>query len=298
MTCVDMYTDELTEKICRVYGRLKNATPLVHVVTNFVVMNQTANALLALGASPMMSWAEPDAQYLSGISDALCINTGTPVADRIEVMKQLAAMAADAGKPVVLDPVGAGAGPYRTGLAKELNEIAPTKIIKGNASEICALAGSSLACKGVESTISPEQAKQILLRHGRPDGSARQIPDGAAALFSSASALVVSGETDLVLNHKHIVQIRNGSQLMGAVTGTGCMLSAICAAFYAVAENGFDAAVAAVAVTGIAGELAGEKSAGPGFFMGHFLDALYNLEEQTISRRLKADTDPVNLNQI
>ena len=284
-----MDKDDLAEKIYDLYSRLKQKTPLVHVVTNFVVMNQTANALLALGASPMMSWAEPDAGYMSGISDALCINTGTPVQERLEVMKTLMTQAEALNKPVVLDPVGAGAGPYRTGLARELNAIAPSKIIKGNASEICALAGNIQSSKGVESTMSSEQAKKILLRHGRPADAGRTIPEGAAALLSSAAALVVSGKTDLVMGQGLVVQIHNGSELMGMVTGTGCILSAICAAFYAVEKNPVMAAVAAVAVTGIAGELAQEKASGPGFFLGHFIDTLYTLDDKTLSRCLKAD---------
>ncbi len=292
-----MKTDDLAKEIYSLFARVKQGRPLVHVVTNFVVMNQTANALLALGASPMMSWAGPDAPYLSGMSDALCINTGTPVEDRVSVMKTLMAMAGDTGKPVVLDPVGAGAGPYRTDLAKDLNTAAPTKIIKGNASEICALAGTCLPSKGVDNTVSPEQAKEILLHHGRPAAAAQEVPDRAHRLMSSASALVVSGKTDLVLGPSRLIRIFNGSELMGMVTGTGCMLSAICAAFYAVADNAVDAAAAAVAVTGIAGELAGEKTSGPGFFMGHFFDSLYALDEQTICRRLKADIHHMNQNQ-
>ncbi len=284
-----MHTDDIVKKTYGLLARLKKENPLIHVVTNFVVMNQTANALLALGASPMMSWAEPDARCMSGISDALCINTGTPVESRLAVMKTLMTMAERLKKPVVLDPVGAGAGPYRTDIARALNAIAPAKILKGNASEICALAGSMQVSKGVESTISSEQAREILLGHGRPAGSVQKVPKGAAALFASASALVVSGKSDFVMGQGQVVHIHNGSDLMGMVTGTGCMLSAICAAFYAVAENAFDAAVSAVAITGIAGELAGERAAGPGFFMGHFIDSLYSLDEQTISQRLRAD---------
>ena len=284
-----MQVHDLAENTYRLFAALRDTRPLIHVVTNFVVMNQTANALLALGASPMMSWAEQDAAYMSGVSDALCINTGTPVPERISVMKSLMSLAGDMGKPVVLDPVGAGAGPFRTDIARELCALAPAKIIRGNPSEICALAAGHSSTKGVESGISPEQARAILTGHGRPDRNADALPSGATALLGSASALVVSGQTDMVLGQGKMVSIANGSELMGSVTGTGCMLSAICTAFSAVAENGFEAAVAGVAVTGIAGELAAARVDGPGFFLPHFIDSLYALNEADIHEHLKAE---------
>jgi hydroxyethylthiazole kinase len=284
-----MQAHDLAENTYELFAALRDTRPLVHVVTNFVVMNQTANVLLALGASPMMSWADDDAEYMSGVSDALCINTGTPVTDRISVMKSLMNFAGDAGKPVVLDPVGAGAGAFRTEIARELCDLAPGKIIRGNPSEICALAADHASTKGVDSGISPEQARAILTGHGRPDRDADELPSGAVALLESASALVVSGNTDMVLGQGKMVKIANGSQLMGAVTGTGCMLSAICAAFYAVADNGFDAAVASVVVTGIAGELAAARLTGPGFFLPHFIDSLYSLTETDIHQQIKAE---------
>ncbi len=284
-----MHAHDLAENTYRLFAALRDTRPLVHVVTNFVVMNQTANVLLALGASPMMSWADDDAAYMSGVSDALCINTGTPVPDRISVMKSLMSLAGEKQKPVVLDPVGAGAGPFRTDIARELCALAPAKIIRGNPSEICALAAGDLSTKGVDSGISPEQARAILTGHGRPDRNADALPSGATELLESASALVVSGKTDMILGQGKMVKIANGSELMGAVTGTGCMLSAICTAFYAVADNGFDAAVAGVAVAGIAGELAAARVAGPGFFLPHFIDSLYALSEADIHQHLRAE---------
>ena len=284
-----MHVQELAENTYRLFAALRDTRPLIHVVTNFVVMNQTANALLALGASPMMSWEEQDAAYMSSVSDALCINTGTPVPERISVMKSLMSLAGDAEKPVVLDPVGAGAGAFRTDIARELCALAPAKIIRGNPSEICALAAGHSSTKGVESGISPQQARAILTGHGRPDRNADALPSGATALLGSASALVVSGQTDMVLGQGKMVSIANGSELMGSVTGTGCMLSAICTAFSTVAENGFEAAVAGVAVTGIAGELAAARVDGPGFFLPHFIDSLYALNEADIHEHLKAE---------
>lgn len=179
--------------------------------------------------------------------------------------------------------------------------LAPTKIIKANASEICALAGVGSMGRGVDSDIAPQRAKEILAGHGRPGVGGSVLPDQAAELLGSASVLVISGQTDVVISKNRTVEIANGSELMGAVTGTGCILSAICAAFYAVAQDdqdgqdaenaqetfdAFDAAVAAVAVTGIAGQLAGQKAKGPGFFLGHFMDSLYHLDERAICDHL------------
>ena len=292
-----MKTGELARRIYQLSGRIRKNKPLVHVVTNFVVMNQTANALLAIGASPTMSWARQDMAYMSKISDALCVNMGTPVEDRVDTMKELMVMAQELAKPVVLDPVGSGAGPYRTGIARELNALAPDKIVRGNGSEICSLTGKKLATKGVESGISLEQAREILVRHGRTDQAEDSVPTGVDVLLKSASALVISGSTDVVVGQGQMAVISNGSSLMGSVTGTGCILSALIAAFYAVADNGFEAALAAVSVAGIAGELAAEKSSGPGFFLGHFLDSLYSLDEKVIMKRLKAETKALRLSQ-
>ncbi len=288
-----MERQTLAHDIFKLCTRIRDQKPLVHVVTNFVVMNQTANALLALGASPTMSWAQADAAYMSKISDALCINMGTPVDERIKVMKILMTLAARMDKPVVLDPVGAGAGIYRTGIAKALFALAPRKIIRGNASEICSLTGTNYTTRGVDNTLDMEQARQILAGHGRAHGGGGETgtdESGWPSILVSASSLMVSGQKDMILAPGRRVILDNGTPLMNAVTGTGCMLSALAAAFYAVADNGFDAAVAASSVAAIAGELAAEKASGPGTFMPHFMDALYNLDEKTLAARLKVES--------
>ncbi len=287
---------ELSDRIFELCCAIREQRPLIHVVTNFVVMNQTANALLALGAAPTMSWAEEDLEYLSGISDGLCINMGTPTPERVDAMETLMGLAADSGKPMVLDPVGAGAGPLRTRIANRLSVPGPRKIIRGNASEICALMEKGSAPRGVDSTMDPDVAKNILISHGRT--GEKRVSDGlsdsdsrmAGLLAGKAACLLVSGETDMILDTDQRVILRNGSPLMDAVTGTGCILSAVTAAFYAVSPSPFEAAVAAAAAAGIAGELAGEKAAGPGTFLSHFMDALYALDRETLRERLRAQT--------
>jgi hydroxyethylthiazole kinase len=253
-------------------------------------MNETANALLAIGASPTMSWAGEDAPYLSKISDSLCINIGTPVKDRLDVMASLMLLAQETGKPVVLDPVGAGAGDYRTSIAKKLFAIAPHKIIRGNASEVCSLVDQNHTTRGVENNVALGDAKKILMGHGRANGETDlmvDVPSGLDSILESASCLIVSGAKDMVFDKKGQITLENGSCLMNAVTGTGCILSAITAAFYAVCADGGTAAVAACSIAGIAGELAAHKASGPGTFMAHFLDALYNMDEKMIETRLK-----------
>lgn len=280
----------LSARIYELYCRVREQRPLVHVVTNFVIMNETANALLAIGASPTMSWAREDAEYLSKISDSLCINIGTPVKDRIDVMASLMSFAQETGKPVVLDPVGSGAGDYRTGIAQKLFSIAPDKIIRGNASEVCSLVDKNHTTRGIENNVARSDAKKILMGHGRANGETDFTVDkqsGLDSILELATCLIVSGAKDMIFDKNGGITLENGSSLMNAVTGTGCILSAITAAFYAVSANGGEAAIAACSIAGIAGELAAQKAGGPGTFMAHFLDSLYNMDEKILETRLK-----------
>mgnify|MGYP000055948521 CR=1 FL=1 len=281
-----------THELCQ---KIREQRPLIHVVTNFVVMNQTANALLALGAAPTMSWAKEDLEYMSRISDGLCVNMGTPTRERVESMATLMKLAEESGKPTVLDPVGSGAGPHRTEIARRLSALAPHKIIRGNASEICSLTDKNSSTRGVDTTISPAEAKKILITHGRAgedSGSTQNqaISSKGIKTFSTmASCLLISGKEDMILGKNQTLILKNGSDLMNLVTGTGCILSAITAAFYAVSQDPFEAATTACATAGIAGELAAEKASGPGTFLSHFMDSLYTLNAKTINIRLKAE---------
>jgi len=291
---------DLADRIYDHCRAIRERRPLIHVVTNFVVMNQTANALLALGAAPTMSWAEEDLEYLSGISDGLCINMGTPTRERVAAMERLMALAAASDKPMVLDPVGAGAGPHRTRIASRLAALGPGKIIRGNASEICTLMESGSGPRGVDSTMDREAARNILITHGRAGekkeslGLSGSTSNMAGLLDMRATALLVSGEEDMVMDKSRMMSLRNGSPLMDAVTGTGCILSALTAAFYAVCPSPFEAAVSAAAAAGVAGELAGEKASGPGTFLSHFMDALYTLDRETLQKRLDAEIAPTD----
>ncbi len=257
ITCDSIFTD---------IQAIRDLSPLVHNITNFVVMNNTANALLALGASPVMAHAVPEAADMAGISGALVINIGTLSDNWIDGMFTAAEAAGKKGIPVVLDPVGAGATSYRTSTAKKLMQQCRPHIIRGNGSEIMALGSDIFSTRGVDSASTAEPALH------------------AAGLLNSryGSVVCISGETDYIIQAENTIQIRNGHAMMPKVTGLGCTASALCGAFAAINKNAATAAAHAMAVMGIAGEMAGRHATGPGSFQMHFLDALYRISEKDI----------------
>ncbi len=249
---------------------IRRVSPLVHNITNYVVMNTTANALLAIGASPVMAHAEQEVEHMVKIASSLVINIGTLSDPWIRSMLIAGQMAKEKNIPVVLDPVGAGATDYRTRTAhKIISEIHPS-IIRGNASEIMAMAGKSVKTKGVDSTSASGEALN------------------AAQVLSekSSGVICISGKYDYIVENKgcDLITIKNGHSMMQHVTGMGCTASALCGAFAAVNQDFRQAAAHAMAVMGIAGEIAGKKSQGPGSFQMNFLDALYQLDEKDIKQ--------------
>ncbi len=269
-------TKTTAENIWKAVGKIRRSAPLVHNITNYVVMNTTANALLALGASPVMAHAEEEVREMVGLAGALVVNLGTISAPWARAARIAMEEAEKRKTPVVFDPVGAGATSYRTDTYRELVTSFPPSIIRGNASEIMALAGAAAAAtKGVDST-----------------SSSRDALEAAAALAGElGGAVCVSGETDYIIGRGSKVRIENGHPLMARITGLGCAASALCGAFAAVEPDPVAAAAGAMAVLGIAGEEAAEKASGPGSFQYRLLDALHLLDEETIRRRLKAADD-------
>lgn len=252
---------------------IRGQSPVIHNITNYVVMNSTANALLALGASPVMAHAENEVKDMVGIASALVINIGTLSDPWIRAMFKAALKASEKGIPIVLDPVGAGATPYRTQMARELIEAVPPTIIRGNASEILAVISDEGKTKGVDSSAASDQALEAAW----------------ALNQSSGSVVCISGETDYIVGNGRVTKIRNGHPLMTRVTGLGCTATALCGAFAAVEKDYASATVQAMAVMGIAGELAAQKAAGPGSMQVLFLDALYSLSEDDIRRLLNVE---------
>jgi hydroxyethylthiazole kinase len=252
---------------------IRQKAPVVHNITNYVVMNSTANALLSLGASPVMAHAAEEVAEMVNIASALVINIGTLSPAWVSAMFIAAAQARKRGVPVVVDPVGAGATRYRTETARALIREAAPAVIRGNASEIMALLEEQARTKGVDSTASSESA----LEYGR------------TLALQHGTVVCISGEVDYVTDGRSVTRIRNGHPLMPRVTGLGCTASALCGAFAAVNVSPFLATAEAMAVMGIAGEIAAGSSAGPGSLQLHFLDALYRLSEEDIRQRLNVE---------
>lgn len=254
---------------------VRRSSPLVHNITNFVVMEVTANALLASGASPLMAHAPEELDDLLSIASALVLNIGTLDAGWISSMEKAGELARRHGVPVVLDPVGAGASRLRTETALRLLKSASPAVVRGNGSEIMALAphpdDGAAATRGVDSTRGSHEAERAAL-------------DIARRYHCVVS---VSGEEDMITDGNAIVLVRGGSPLMTRVTGLGCSATAVTAAHVAVASSPLVGAAAGMAVMASAGEAAAKKAQGPGTFLPLFLDALSHIDAAEASSRVR-----------
>ena len=253
---------------------IREGKPLVHQITNYVVMNETANATLALGALPVMAHAVEEVEEMASVAGALVLNIGTLSEQWIEAMLLAAKAANRAGVPVVLDPVGAGATRLRTETAKRILDEAEIAVVRGNAAEIATLAGSEAEIRGVESIGASE--------------SGAELAKSASAALGRVVAL--TGPVDHIASGERVISVANGHELLGTVTGTGCMSSAMTGCFLAVApERPLEAAAEALAAFGVAGEDAAVGAKGPGSFHVALYDALYNLEPDVLDSRVKAE---------
>jgi hydroxyethylthiazole kinase len=254
-------------------NKIRADAPLIHNITNYVVMNVTANALLAVGASPVMAHAPEEVEDMAELAKALVVNLGTLSIMWVNSMLKAGHVAKRKGIPIVLDPVGSGATKFRTESAKLLLSNTPPAVIRGNASEIRSLVLTEQCTKGVDSVHNPEETLE------------------AARFLSSNYHCVVSisGATDLIVENNSVIRIRNGHPMMTHITGMGCIATALTGAFVAVNTSYFHAAANAMALIGIAGEMAAERCNGPGSFQVSFMDALYNIHKSDIESRLKMD---------
>jgi hydroxyethylthiazole kinase len=259
-------TAELLEKI-------KTEAPLVHNITNFVVMNSSANILLALGASPVMAHSRNEVTQMAAMAGALVLNIGTLEEKWIEAMLAAAKAANAKGIPVILDPVGAGATDYRTRTARHILDQTTVAVIRGNASEVLSLAGADVATKGVDSSLAMSD----------------EMSAAAKGISGQYGCIVaISGEKDLIVDGTQVLRVANGVPLMTRVTGLGCGLSAVTGAFCSVAEGDLLTAVAAAfGYYGLCGELALQVSERPGSFFTAFVDALFAAGADEIYERLK-----------
>jgi hydroxyethylthiazole kinase len=253
---------------------LREHKPLVHQITNYVVMNETANATLALGALPVMAHAIEEVEELASVAGALVLNIGTLSKHWIEAMLLAARAANSAGAPIVLDPVGAGATKLRTETAKRILGEREIAVVRGNAAELATLAGREAEIRGVESI-------------GATDSGAELAKTAAAEL---GCVVAVTGPVDHVSDGERVVAVANGHELLGTVSGTGCMSTAITGCFLAVArERPLEAAAEALIAFGVAGEDAAQNARGPGTFHAGLYDALYNLDPETLDSRAKVE---------
>lgn len=249
---------------------IRRRSPLVLNITIFVVMNLTANALLAVGASPVMAHAPEELDEMIAPSQSLVINIGTLSREWIEAMDHAVIAAGRRRIPVVIDPVGSGATRFRTETARRLLSLASPAILRANASEVRSLAGSTGNTKGVDSV---NQSIDAI--------------DAAEWLVKEFwGAVSISGRADIILDFNGRIGVQNGSELMASVTRMGCTASALTGAFAAIHPSTFSAAAHAMALMGVAGERAAETCTNPGTFVPHFLDALDNLGEATLDSGL------------
>jgi len=250
--------------------RVREMSPLIHNITNNVVLNSSADAILAVGATQATVHNTEEARELASIASAISINLGTPSGLWAECARTAIAVAVEQAKPWVLDPVAVGLLPYRTDLAHECLAAGPT-VVKGNASEIMAFAGEDAKTHGADSMHDTEQAAAAAVRLAADSGT----------------IVAATGAVDLITDGKRTVRIANGNPLMPATVGTGCMLTPVIAAFVAVTNDAFSATVAAIAAMGIAGELAAEKAEGPGTLRPLLIDALYGLNSETLTAKIR-----------
>ncbi|WP_348789311.1 hydroxyethylthiazole kinase [Leifsonia sp. NPDC080035] len=260
--------ENLTDTTIETWQAVRAAGPLVQCLTNAVTTNFTANVLLALGAAPAMVDIPGEAGPFAAVASGVLINLGTPAAEQREAMLEAARAAGAAGTPWVLDPVAIGVLPVRTRLAGDLRALRPD-VVRGNASEILALDGSGAGGRGVDAADAVDDA----------------VAAGQRVARASGGVVAVSGRIDAVTDGERVVRLGNGHELLTKVTGAGCALGAVMAAFAGVAEDRLAATIAAITVYNVAAERAAERSAGPGSFAVAFLDALAGLDADTLRAR-------------
>ncbi len=267
----NVFDQELAQKAAINLKLLRETKPLIHSITNFVVMNTTANTLLACGASPVMAHAQEEVEEMVSFSGALVLNIGTLTPYWIDSMLKAGKRANELDTPIILDPVGSGATQLRTDSAKRLIEEISIRVVRGNASEVLSLAREGSRTKGVDSIHSVDDAADAALTLSR----------------ELDTTLAITGVVDLITDGSAIHRVSNGHELMGYVTGTGCAATVIIGAFLAVDNNPLTATTTALAYYGLAGEKAAIKNQAPGSFQVGLLDALYSIDENELKAGAK-----------
>ncbi len=262
----------LSEKVAEVLERIRQEKPLLHHITNFVVMNDTANVTLHVGALPVMAHAKEEVADMVGMAGALVLNPGTLTPRWVDSMIVAGRKANRLSIPIVLDPVGAGATPLRTESNLRLLGELKIAIVRGNSGEIGALTGLGGVVKGVESVVEVEDpiavAKALAQKYGL--------------------TVAITGARDIISDRERVMAVDNGHPMLKTITGTGCMATTMIAAFAAVEEDYLLAAAGGLVSFGLAAEIAARQAKGPGSFKVALFDALYNLSKQQIVEGAKA----------
>ncbi|MBC8061617.1 MAG: hydroxyethylthiazole kinase [Clostridiaceae bacterium] len=267
---------EINEKIVGFLSEVKKMKPLVHNITNYVTTNDCANIILAIGGSPVMADAIEEVEDMVNIASALVINIGTLNSRTVEAMILAGKRANKNGIPVVLDPVGVGATPYRKEVALKLIKEINFSIIRGNMAEIKVLSGLEALSKGVDSEESSEDGKEVAINLSR----------------ALKTVVAITGVIDFISNGEKVIAIENGHEMLTKVTGTGCMSTCLIGVYAGVTKDYLAAATAGIMTMGIAGEKAYEKlnkSEGNGSFKVLLMDNIYNFSSQDIIKRGKAN---------
>lgn len=268
-----MFDQTMAEKAAKNLILVRKKKPLVHNITNYVVMNYTANALLACGASPVMAHAIEEVEEMVALAKALVLNIGTLSLPWIEAMLKAGKRANTLKVPVILDPVGSGATRLRTDSAKRIMKEISIQVIRGNASEILSLAGEGAesSTKGVDSVHTVDQAAETAM------SLAKELK----------TTLAITGAVDLITDGKRVYRVLNGHEMMGCITGTGCTATAMIGAFLTTEPDPLQAATCGLSYFGLAGEQAAANSSGPGSFQTALLDALYLMKAEDLKAGAK-----------
>ncbi len=261
---------DLTSAACALTDTLRLHTPIIHCITNLVTINDCANALLAVGASPIMADAPEESDAITAHASALVLNIGQLSPRKLDAMLRSGEQANHMGIPVILDPVGVGASPFRTNAVRQILEYISIAILRCNRSEAACIYGLPIQKAGIDSNDTLSISDSESLAHA------------LANRFSCTIA--ITGETDLIADTEHLYHLHSGHEMLSRVTGMGCVSSALCGAYAAVCKDSVTAAIAALGMIGTAGVLAFEQagSAGTGSFHIAVLDALSKLDSHTL----------------
>jgi len=259
------------DRLTKILSTVRQRQPVVHAISNWVTASDVASALHAVGARPIMAFTPEEVKEIASGADALVLNLGTPSPSGIESMLRAGHQAVTLGRPVIFDPVGVGASPFRMNSSKRIVTELRLTVIKGNRAEIGFLTGKGGKLAGIDAVMGPEDLLTAAEHLSRTSGA----------------VVAVSGPHDLILSPEHKIIVENGHPIMARVTGLGCILTGLIGAFAAVEKDPLLATVGATAFFGLAGEQAALHAKGPGTFKMTLLDILFTLTPEEMRQRIR-----------